>query len=227
MNVHPKAWVDPIVRKDINMKDLAAEMDKKWKELTKELSKENESMLILAPSHIGADSTDMEVFVTDIYNRPVSDKNYKNVASLFRQWFEATSPEQYQEPDPDSLLRHTHGGARLNALARNPLKRRTLVCSNEVWNWLKDQGNGTAAQGIRSLYMKGNKMWVYKLTEPGLFTVGFYSPSGEWHSDFDFNSKMAAAERVSYLNGEIKAEKIKQSLQNFVNNVERNTECTQ
>lgn len=44
-------------------------------------------------------------------------------------------------------------------------------------------------------------MWVYIQTEHNLWTVGFYSPDGEWHSDSDHESKEKAAERVRYLNG--------------------------
>jgi hypothetical protein len=43
--------------------------------------------------------------------------------------------------------------------------------------------------------------WVYIQTEPLLFTVGFYSPDGKWHTDSDHNSRREAAERVHYLNG--------------------------
>jgi len=44
-------------------------------------------------------------------------------------------------------------------------------------------------------------MWVYVKSEPSLWTVGFYSPDGKWHSDGDYNNKEDAAERVHYLNG--------------------------
>jgi hypothetical protein len=44
-------------------------------------------------------------------------------------------------------------------------------------------------------------MWVYIPTEPGLFTVGFYDPDGEWHPDVDYNSREEAAKRVAFLNG--------------------------
>lgn len=43
--------------------------------------------------------------------------------------------------------------------------------------------------------------WVYRKTEPGLWTVGFYSPDGEWHPESDHASAEKAAERVHYLNG--------------------------
>lgn len=44
-------------------------------------------------------------------------------------------------------------------------------------------------------------MYVYILSEPGLWTVGFYDPTGLWHSDSDHDTKSAAAARVAYLNG--------------------------
>jgi len=44
-------------------------------------------------------------------------------------------------------------------------------------------------------------MYVYIQSEPGLWTVGFYSPSGEWHPDSDWNVREDAAKRVNYLNG--------------------------
>jgi hypothetical protein len=44
-------------------------------------------------------------------------------------------------------------------------------------------------------------VWVYIRSEPGLWTVGFYAPNGEWHPDSDHNDRDEAAERVHYLNG--------------------------
>lgn len=44
-------------------------------------------------------------------------------------------------------------------------------------------------------------MYVYINSEPGLWTVGFYSPDGKWHSDSDHNDRNEAAERVAWLNG--------------------------
>ena len=44
-------------------------------------------------------------------------------------------------------------------------------------------------------------MWVYIESEPGLWTVGFYDPSGEWHPDSDHTSRESAGKRVAYLNG--------------------------
>jgi hypothetical protein len=44
-------------------------------------------------------------------------------------------------------------------------------------------------------------MYVYVLSEPGLWTVGFYAPDGQWHPESDHTSEKSAAERVHYLNG--------------------------
>jgi hypothetical protein len=43
--------------------------------------------------------------------------------------------------------------------------------------------------------------WVYFESEPGLWTVGFYTPAGKWEPESDHESSDKAAERVHYLNG--------------------------
>ena len=47
-------------------------------------------------------------------------------------------------------------------------------------------------------------MWVYIQSETGeygLWTVGFYDPSGKWHPESDWNKSEDAARRVAWLNG--------------------------
>lgn len=44
-------------------------------------------------------------------------------------------------------------------------------------------------------------MYVYKDSEPGLWTVGYYDPAGKWQPESDHYSADKAAERVRYLNG--------------------------
>jgi hypothetical protein len=44
-------------------------------------------------------------------------------------------------------------------------------------------------------------MYVYKQSEPGLYTVGYYDPDGKWQPESDHDSTEAAAARVHYLNG--------------------------
>ncbi len=44
-------------------------------------------------------------------------------------------------------------------------------------------------------------MYVYIQSEPGLYTVGFYDPSGKWHPETDHDNSEEAAKRVAWLNG--------------------------
>ena len=44
-------------------------------------------------------------------------------------------------------------------------------------------------------------MYVYKQSEPGLYTVGFYGPNGKWEPESDHTSIASAASRVNFLNG--------------------------
>jgi len=44
-------------------------------------------------------------------------------------------------------------------------------------------------------------MYVYIKSEPNLWTVGFYTPKGEWNPESDHSTKEEAANRVRYLNG--------------------------
>lgn len=44
-------------------------------------------------------------------------------------------------------------------------------------------------------------MYVYIKSEPELFTVGFYDPSGKWHAESDHRDENEAAKRVAWLNG--------------------------
>ena len=44
-------------------------------------------------------------------------------------------------------------------------------------------------------------MYVYRRAENQLWTVGFYSPGGEWFPESDHNTPEDAAKRVHYLNG--------------------------
>jgi hypothetical protein len=46
-----------------------------------------------------------------------------------------------------------------------------------------------------------NAMYVYIETEPGLWTVGFYTPDGKWIPESDHSEREDAAKRVAYLNG--------------------------
>ncbi len=44
-------------------------------------------------------------------------------------------------------------------------------------------------------------MYVYLNSEPGLYTVGFYDPTGKWIPESDHSAAKDAAKRVAWLNG--------------------------
>lgn len=43
--------------------------------------------------------------------------------------------------------------------------------------------------------------YVYIKSEPGLWTVGFFDPNGNWQPESDHSSTEEAAKRVAWLNG--------------------------
>lgn len=44
-------------------------------------------------------------------------------------------------------------------------------------------------------------MYVYVRSEANLWTVGFFTPTGEWIAESDWDSRDGAALRVNWLNG--------------------------
>lgn len=44
-------------------------------------------------------------------------------------------------------------------------------------------------------------MYVYVRSEANLYTVGFFTPDGEWIAESDYENRADAAERVHWLNG--------------------------
>ena len=64
-------------------------------------------------------------------------------------------------------------------------------------------------------------MYVYIMSEPGLYTVGFYDPSGNWHADRDFEKQEDAATRVSYLNGAASADEYLSAAKKFFDGNEK------
>lgn len=75
------------------------ESENKYLELTKGMSERNGQAFVLCPMFIGGDSTDIERFVVEVYKKPVTDENYKEVAKMFRQWYsEVGAINEYHEP---------------------------------------------------------------------------------------------------------------------------------
>lgn len=58
--------------------------------------------------------------------------------------------------------------------------------------------------------------YVYRKSEPLLWTVGFYHPEGRWHPESDHDSAEDAAARVHYLNGGRAAPEMLEALKRIV-----------
>lgn len=71
-----------------------------YADLTESLDAHDSQDFILAPANIGADSTDLEHFVENVYCQPVTPANWQRVLQLFRIWYAATCPSEYRNP-PD------------------------------------------------------------------------------------------------------------------------------
>lgn len=52
-------------------------------------------------------------------------------------------------------------------------------------------------------------MYVYLRSGANLYTVGFFTPSGEWIAESDYDNREDASERVHWLNGGREKEKNK------------------
>jgi len=47
----------------------------------------------------------------------------------------------------------------------------------------------------------GMYVYIESKSDRGLWTVGFYDPTGKWHPESDHRNPQDAARRVAYLNG--------------------------
>lgn len=102
-------YIQKYVTPERRLEVLIAEADRvsgaKWRALTVGLSEKNEQALLVCPVFIGGDSSDITVFVEDVWNQPVTDENYKEVAQAFRAWYEQHAPDEYHDPEPTWTLR--------------------------------------------------------------------------------------------------------------------------
>jgi hypothetical protein len=87
---------------------LLAEADRRdgtlYKRLTAGLSDKTAGALLIAPAFIGGDSTDWDVFVTDVWQRSVTEANHEAVAQLFRRWYALVAPDEYHAPAPFPVM---------------------------------------------------------------------------------------------------------------------------
>lgn len=125
-----------------------------YDELTIGLSKKNSEALMVAPMFIGGDSTDIITFVEDVYQKPVTDANYRQVAQEFKAWYATVAPDEYHEPTPTpSLLRAmSDNKPGRPTIGDEAGKKRSLHATDETWQWLGVMGDGSQAKGLRRLY---------------------------------------------------------------------------
>lgn len=66
--------------------------------------------------------------------------------------------------------------------------------------------------------------YVYKKSEPGLWTVGTYDPDKKWRPESDHNSEKLAEDRVHFLNGDFPSvefrEKVLEEAEQIANHVD-------
>lgn len=84
--------------------------------------------------------------------------------------------------------------------SRRELWRDMIQQSYDPARWFED-GDRPDPDPDPTNLNEGNIMWVYRRTEQGVWTAGYYTPSGEWVPDSDHPTQSAAADRVHYLNG--------------------------
>ncbi len=74
-----------------------------YEKLTAGMSEKNQQAFVLCPMYIGGDSTDIETFIEMVYQKPVTDENFKQVAHEFRRWYRDNYPGEYHPPPIDPI----------------------------------------------------------------------------------------------------------------------------
>lgn len=78
---------------------------KRWQELTAALSEDEDSALSTWPVFVGGDSVDMDVFITDVWQRPVTPDNLRATVEAFNAWYKIVAPDEYHEPERPEFIR--------------------------------------------------------------------------------------------------------------------------
>lgn len=121
-----------------------------YDELTIGLSEKNSEALLLCPMFVGGDSTDITTFIENVYQKPVTDKNYKEVAQEFKAWYAEVAPSEYHEPTPTISMMQR--GVGRPTIGSKPAKKRSISATDELWDWLGEMGDGSQAEGLRRLH---------------------------------------------------------------------------
>jgi len=77
---------------------------KRWRQLTAGLSENNASALNMWPMFVGGDTSDMDTFITDVWGRPVTNDNLRDVFVAFNEWYATIAPNEYHEPKRPEIM---------------------------------------------------------------------------------------------------------------------------
>lgn len=69
-----------------------------YDELTTGLSEQNNQALFVGPMFVGGDSMDMEEFIEEVWQKPVTDENLLEVVKAFKAWYREVAPGEYHPP---------------------------------------------------------------------------------------------------------------------------------
>lgn len=130
-----------------------------YDELTATMSERNRVAFTLAPGYIGGDSTDIEAFVEEVYQKPVTDENMREVAQLFRRWYKEQAPDEYHDP-PSEFARPGAPLGNTNAVkpAHQHLVRLSVTVEPDQLAWLKQQAKAqqlTLSELVRNIIAIG------------------------------------------------------------------------
>lgn len=91
-------YVPPSARRRALLEEADRASGKRYRELTDGLPKDMAQALTIGPMFVGGDSTDMEVFLCDVWKRPVTEESFQQVREAFETWYSWVAPEEYHPP---------------------------------------------------------------------------------------------------------------------------------
>jgi len=95
----------PDKRRTVLLAAADRESGKRWQELTAALSEKEDSALSTWPVFVGGDSVDMDRFILDVWERPVTPANLRQTVEAFNAWYKIVAPDEYHEPERPQFMR--------------------------------------------------------------------------------------------------------------------------
>jgi hypothetical protein len=101
---HIQDHVDLEMRRKVLLAEADRASGKRYRELTESLPKDKAQALTIGPMFVGGDSADMDTFVVDVWKRPVTEENYRQVIEAFQVWYSWVAPDEYHLPRKPATL---------------------------------------------------------------------------------------------------------------------------